>query len=55
MKMELLSPAGDIESFKQAIDKGADAVYFGLQNFNARRNADNFNEENVDKWVRYAH
>lgn len=55
MKMELLSPAGDVESFKQAIDKGADAVYFGLQNFNARRNADNFNEENVDKWVKYAH
>ncbi len=55
MKMELLSPAGDVTSFKQAIDKGADAVYFGLQNFNARRNADNFNDENVDKWVKYAH
>ena len=55
MKMELLSPSGDIDSLKLAVDNGADAIYLGLQNFNARRNANNFNEDNIKDYVRYCH
>ena len=55
MKIELLSPSGDINSLKLAIDNGADAVYLGLQNFNARRTADNFTSENIADYVKYAH
>lgn len=39
---ELLSPAGDWEAMRAAIANGADAVYFGLSNFNARHRATNF-------------
>ena len=42
MKPELLLPAGNIESFYAALEGGADAIYFGLQDFNARRRAKNF-------------
>ncbi len=41
-KPELLLPAGNIESFFAALEAGADAVYFGLQQFNARNRASNF-------------
>ncbi len=34
---ELLSPAGDLECLRAAVENGADAVYFGLQGHNARR------------------
>ncbi len=44
-KIEILSPAGSMKSLKTAILNGADAVYFGMSSFNARRNADNFKEE----------
>ena len=44
-KVELLAPAGDMERLKVAIKYGADAVYFGMGNFNARRNAQNFSTE----------
>ena len=33
---ELLAPAGDWEAMRAAVANGADAVYFGLSNFNAR-------------------
>ncbi len=52
--MELLAPAGNIERLHAAIDAGADAVYLGLDAFNARRNADNFSLdtfEEVCDWV----
>ena len=41
-KPELLLPAGNPESFYAAAEGGADAVYFGLKEFNARKKADNF-------------
>lgn len=41
-KPELLSPAGDWEAMRAAVANGADAVYFGLSNFNARARATNF-------------
>ncbi len=45
--MEILSPAGNMEALTAALRTGADAVYFGAGNFNARRNADNFTDENL--------
>ena len=44
-ELELLSPAGNIEIFKSAIDAGADAVYFGGDLFGARAYAKNFSIE----------
>ncbi len=40
--LELLAPAGSMESITAAVQNGADAVYFGYGDFNARRNAKNF-------------
>ena len=40
--MELLSPAGGWEAMVAAVQNGADAVYLGYGDFNARRNAKNF-------------
>lgn len=45
MKPEILSPAGSAESLQAALRAGADAVYFGLSQFNARKNADNFSAD----------
>ena len=45
--IEVLAPAGSLESFKAAVFAGADAVYFGAGDFNARRNAQNFSEEDI--------
>ena len=39
---ELLAPAGSVAALHAAVTGGADAVYVGLGEFNARRNADNF-------------
>lgn len=47
-KIELLSPAGDFNSFKAAIEAGADAVYFGLNQFNARKRATNINLKELE-------
>ena len=41
-KPELLAPAGDWDCLKAAAANGADAVYFGLDQFNARHRATNF-------------
>ena len=46
-KYEILAPAGAKEQLKAAVICGADAVYLGAGNFNARRNADNFSEEDL--------
>lgn len=54
-KVEILSPAGNYVSFKVAINNGADAIYFGLQNFNAREKAENFTLENLRDVVKEAH
>ena len=53
--MELLAPAGDLKSFYAAVYNGADAVYLGLQDFNARIKADNFTTENIANVVEFAH
>lgn len=45
--MELLSPAGDFASLKTAVRCGADAVYIGGKCFSARRNANNFTNEEI--------
>jgi U32 family peptidase len=52
---ELLAPAGDLESFHAAIDAGADAVYLGLDGFNARMRAKNFTARTLSTLVPYAH
>ena len=39
---ELLAPAGDWECARAAVENGADAIYFGLDRFNARMRARNF-------------
>ncbi len=52
---EILAPAGNIDSLKSAVLHGADAVYFGLSEFNARIKADNFNFDNLGEWVDFCH
>ena len=53
--MELLSPAGHWEAMVAAVQNGADAVYMGLGDFNARRGAKNFSEEEYLAAVSYCH
>ena len=55
IKPELLAPAGTIESFHAAIEAGADAVYLGLNGFNARLRAKNFTINTLSSLVPYAH
>ena len=52
---ELLSPAGTIEAFYAAISNGCDAIYLGLDKFNARAYAANFNIENLKELIKFAH
>ena len=53
---ELLSPAGDWECVRAAVENGADAVYFGLDNgFNARARATNFDLNNVAEVMEFLH
>lgn len=54
-KPELLAPAGSIESFHAAIEGGADAVYLGLNDFNARLRANNFSMKALSYLVPFAH
>ena len=51
--MELLSPAGSMEAVAAAVQNGADAVYFGYGDFNARRGAKNFTREEAAAAVSY--
>ncbi len=51
--IELLAPAGSPEAVIAAVQNGADAVYLGMGNFNARRGAKNFTDEEFEKAVRY--
>lgn len=44
-KIELLAPAGSMANLKAAVSKGADSAYLGMQKFNAREFATNFNED----------
>lgn len=52
---ELLAPAGSYEAFLAAISNGCDAVYLGLNSFSARAYAENFNIDNLEEIIRYAH
>ena len=53
--LELLSPAGSMDSLTAAVQNGADAVYMGYGDFNARRNAKNFTEEDFASAISYCH
>jgi putative protease len=55
MKPEILAPAGNMQSLVAAVRCGADAVYFGAGNFNARRNASNFGGDELKKAIDYCH
>lgn len=52
---ELLAPAGSEEALYAAVAAGADAVYLGGRSFGARAFAENFDEEQMRRAVRYAH
>lgn len=54
-KIELLAPGGDIDSIKAAIVAGADAIYCGLDRFNARNRAANISFDNLPGILRLAH
>ena len=53
--LELLAPAGSPEALTAAVQNGADAVYLGYGDFNARRNAKNFSAEEFASAVSYCH
>lgn len=55
MAIEILSPAGSFDSLVAGVRCGADAVYLGGKAFNARKNAGNFDDEELCKAVEYAH
>jgi putative protease len=52
---ELLSPAGDWECLRAAVANGADAVYFGLPEFNARLRAHNFTQADLPEVMDFLH
>lgn len=52
---EILAPVGAQEQLKAAVRCGADAVYLGAGNFNARRNADNFSGDELKSAIDYCH
>src|SRR5665213_2214472 len=52
---ELLAPAGDWDCAKAAVENGADAIYFGLEKFNARMRAHNFSEADLPKLMEFLH
>jgi len=54
-KPELLSPAGDFECVRAAVNNGCDAVYIGGKNYSARQYAGNFDIEEIEKVCDYCH
>ncbi len=52
---EILAPVGGKEQLYAAVRSGADAVYLGAKNFNARRNASNFEDFELAEIVSYCH
>ena len=52
--IELLSPVGDFECLKAAVQNGADAVYFGANLFSARAFASNFDDNILEEAINYA-
>lgn len=53
--LEILAPAGSIESLIAAVRSGANAVYLGAESFSARGNAQNFTREQLKEAVEYCH
>ena len=54
-RLELLAPAGSMACLHAAVQAGADAVYLGAEQFNARRGAENFTLDNLREACDYAH
>ena len=54
-QFELLAPGGDLDSIKAAIAAGADAIYCGLDRFNARNRATNLTLDNLNGVFQLAH
>jgi putative protease len=52
---ELIAPAGDWECARAAVENGADAIYFGLERFNARMRAHNFTEADLPELMEFLH
>jgi putative protease len=52
---ELLAPAGDWDCARAAVENGADAIYFGLEKFNARMRAHNFTGADLPKLMEFLH
>ncbi|MBI5771617.1 MAG: U32 family peptidase [Verrucomicrobia bacterium] len=52
---ELLAPAGDWDCVRAAVENGADAVYFGLERFNARMRAKNFTQADLPALMTFLH
>ncbi|MBQ2092596.1 MAG: hypothetical protein II473_05400, partial [Clostridia bacterium] len=53
--VEILAPAGSFDALVAAVRCGANAVYLGAGDFNARRNADNFTEKELKEAINYCH
>ena len=54
-RVELLSPAGDLERLKVTLSYGADAVYIGGQKYSLRANAINFTLDQIKEGCSFAH
>ena len=54
-KPEVLAPAGNWDCVRAAVANGADAIYFGLDQFNARMRADNFKLEDLGALMPFLH
>ena len=54
-KIELLSPAGDLERLKVTLLYGADAVYIGGEQYSLRANANNFTLDEIEEGCNFAH
>ncbi|WP_058300411.1 U32 family peptidase [Gorillibacterium timonense] len=54
-EIELLAPAGDWDCLRAAVANGADAVYFGVEKFNARARANNFRTEELPEVMSFLH
>lgn len=54
-RIELLAPAGSMDSLIAAVQNGADAVYFGGKSFNARQFAGNFSDDEIGRAIDYCH
>lgn len=52
-KVELLSPVGNWDCLKAAVQNGADAIYFGVEQFNARMYANNFSLDDMKQVINY--